>query len=124
MNICSYLFILLCVYTLSIFSANASNNINTSSYFRVIKTNVQQSHAVLNDIEQRVKEIIVERLGVMEEEVVLEANFTEDLGADGLDIIELFMEIEDEFGIEIHDEDRETITTVQQLVDYVILHHN
>jgi acyl carrier protein len=70
-------------------------------------------------IEQRVKEIIVEQLGVEEEEVSPEASFVDDLGADSLDTVELVMAFEEEFNIEIPDEDAEGITTVQDAIDYI-----
>ena len=69
-------------------------------------------------IEMRVKQIIVEQLGVDEEEVVPSAIFVDDLGADSLDIVELVMAFEEEFGFEIPDEDAEKITTVQAAIDY------
>ena len=70
-------------------------------------------------IEERVKKIIVEQLGVKEEEVKSEASFIEDLGADSLDTVELVMAFEEEFDIEIPDEEAEKITTVQSAIDYV-----
>ncbi|NAS09084.1 acyl carrier protein [Acinetobacter haemolyticus] len=71
-------------------------------------------------IEMRVKQIIVEQLGVDEEEVVPSAIFVDDLGADSLDIVELVMAFEEEFGFEIPDEDAEKITTVQAAIDYIM----
>jgi acyl carrier protein len=70
-------------------------------------------------ISDRVKSIIVEQLGVDEEEVTPEASFTEDLGADSLDIVELVMAFEEEFGIEIPDEEAEKINKVKEAVDYI-----
>ncbi|MDU8924635.1 acyl carrier protein [Pasteurellaceae bacterium LIM206] len=70
-------------------------------------------------IEERVKKIIVDQLGVKEEEVKPEASFIEDLGADSLDTVELVMALEEEFDIEIPDEEAEKITTVQSAIDYV-----
>ena len=70
-------------------------------------------------IEERVKKIIVEQLGVKEEDVKPEASFVEDLGADSLDTVELVMALEEEFDIEIPDEEAEQITTVQSAIDYV-----
>ena len=70
-------------------------------------------------VEQRVKEIIVEQLGVNESEVKPEAKFVDDLGADSLDLVELVMALEEEFDIEISDEDAEKIQTVQDAVDYI-----
>jgi len=70
-------------------------------------------------IEERVKEIIVEQLGVEEDEVSPDASFIDDLGADSLDTVELVMAFEEEFNIEIPDEDAEGITTVQDAIDYI-----
>ena len=70
-------------------------------------------------IEERVKKIIVEQLGVKEEDVKPAASFVEDLGADSLDTVELVMALEEEFDIEIPDEEAEKITTVQSAIDYV-----
>ena len=70
-------------------------------------------------VDERVKKIIAEQLGVEEEEVTLEAHFVEDLGADSLDTVELVMALEEEFEIEIPDEEAEKITTVQQAIDYI-----
>ena len=70
-------------------------------------------------IEMRVKQIIVEQLGVDEEEVVPSAIFVDDLGADSLDIVELVMALEEEFGFEIPDEDAEKIKTLQAAIDYI-----
>lgn len=72
-----------------------------------------------SSIEERVKKIIVEQLGVREEEVSNEASFVEDLGADSLDTVELVMALEEEFGIEIQDEQAEKITTIQQTIDFI-----
>ena len=73
-------------------------------------------------VDERVKKIIAEQLGVEEEEVTLEAHFVEDLGADSLDTVELVMALEEEFECEIPDEDAEKITTVQNAVDYAMSH--
>ena len=70
-------------------------------------------------IEERVKAIIVEQLGVNADQVTPDAKFIEDLGADSLDTVELVMALEEEFGTEIPDDDAEKITTVQQAIDYV-----
>ena len=72
----------------------------------------------MSDIEQRVKKIVAEQLGVAEDEIKLESSFVDDLGADSLDTVELVMALEDEFEIEIPDGQAEKITTVQQAVDY------
>lgn len=74
------------------------------------------------DVQERVKQIIVEQLGVGEEEVVPEASFVNDLGADSLDTVELVMAFEESFDIEIPDEDAEKIQTVQDAVNYVVAH--
>lgn len=71
------------------------------------------------DIEKKVKEIIIEQLGVSEEEVKPEASFVDDLGADSLDLVELVMALEEEFGQEIPDEDAEKIATVQDAINYI-----
>jgi acyl carrier protein len=70
-------------------------------------------------VQERVKAIIVEQLGVDSEEVTLDASFTDDLGADSLDIVELVMAFEEEFGIEIPDEEAEKISNVREAVDYI-----
>jgi len=77
----------------------------------------------MSSIEERVKKIVVEQLGVKEDEVSLESSFVDDLGADSLDTVELVMALEEEFGTEIPDEDAEKITTVQQAVDYINAHN-
>jgi acyl carrier protein len=76
----------------------------------------------MSTIEERVKKIVVEQLGVKEDEVTNEASFVDDLGADSLDTVELVMALEEEFETEIPDEDAEKITTVQQAIDYVNSH--
>ena len=73
-------------------------------------------------VEEKVKSIIVEQLGVDAEEVNLEASFTDDLGADSLDIVELVMAFEEDFNIEIPDEDAEKITRVKEAVEYIDSH--
>jgi acyl carrier protein len=73
----------------------------------------------MENIEQRVKKIVAEQLGVDEAEIKLESSFAGDLGADSLDTVELVMALEEEFECEIPDEEAEKITTVQQAVDYV-----
>lgn len=73
----------------------------------------------MSNLEERVKKIIVEQLGVDEAEVKNESSFVEDLGADSLDTVELVMALEEEFDTEIPDEEAEKITTVQAAIDYV-----
>jgi acyl carrier protein len=73
----------------------------------------------MSTIEERVKKIVVEQLGVKEDEVTNAASFVDDLGADSLDTVELVMALEEEFETEIPDEEAEKITTVQQAIDYV-----
>jgi len=70
-------------------------------------------------VEEKVKHIIVEQLGVDEDEVKPEASFVDDLGADSLDVVELVMALEEEFGLEISDEDAEKLTTVKHAIDYI-----
>ncbi|AHD05998.1 acyl carrier protein [Paenibacillus larvae] len=76
----------------------------------------------MSDVLDRVKRIIIERLQVEESEVTPEASFKDDLGADSLDVVELVMELEDEFDLEISDEDAEKITTVGEVLDYIKSH--
>ncbi len=78
----------------------------------------------MSSIEERVKKIICEQLGVKEEAAKNEASFVDDLGADSLDTVELVMALEEEFECEIPDEEAEKITTVQQAIDYVEAHLN
>ena len=73
----------------------------------------------MSDVAERVKNIIVDKLGVDKNEVKDEASFTNDLGADSLDTVELIMEFEKEFGISIPDEQAETITTVGAAIEYI-----
>jgi acyl carrier protein len=74
------------------------------------------------NIEQKVKAIIAENLGVSEDEIKSTSSFIEDLGADSLDIVELVMQMEEEFEVEIPDEEAENIKTVQNAVDYITTH--
>ena len=73
-------------------------------------------------VEDKVKHIIVEQLGVDEDEVKATASFVDDLGADSLDVVELVMALEEEFGLEISDEDAEKLTTVEQAIEYIKSH--
>jgi acyl carrier protein len=76
----------------------------------------------MSDIEQRVKKIVAEQLGVAEVDIKIESSFVDDLGADSLDTVELVMALEDEFEMEIPDEQAEKITTVKQAIDYATAH--
>ncbi len=76
----------------------------------------------MSSIEERVKKLVAEQLGVKEEEVKNEASFVEDLGADSLDTVELVMALEEEFETEIPDEEAEKITTVQLAINYITTH--
>ena len=73
----------------------------------------------MSDIEQRVKKIVAEQLGVNEADIKNESSFVDDLGADSLDTVELVMALEEEFETEIPDDHAEKITTVQQAIDYI-----
>ncbi len=73
-------------------------------------------------IEERVKKIVADQLGVKEDTVATDSSFVDDLGADSLDTVELVMALEDEFECEIPDEEAEKITTVQQAIDYINNH--
>ncbi|MBD3307085.1 acyl carrier protein [candidate division KSB3 bacterium] len=75
------------------------------------------------DIQEKVKDIIAEQLGVDVTEVVPDASFIDDLGADSLDTVELVMALEEEFGIEIPDEEAEKISTVKDAMDYISEHY-
>lgn len=76
----------------------------------------------MENIEPRVKKIVAEQLGVNEAEIKSESSFVDDLGADSLDTVELVMALEEEFEMEIPDEEAEKITTVRQAIDYIVGH--
>ena len=86
---------------------------------RVLKTSINVKLISMSDISTRVKKIIVEKLGVDESEVTPEAHFTNDLGADSLDTVELIMELEKEFNIGIPDDQAESISTVGEAIKYI-----
>ena len=77
----------------------------------------------MSSVEERVRKLICEQLGVKEEEVTADASFVEDLGADSLDTVELVMALEEEFETEIADEEAENITTVKEAIDYISANH-
>ena len=83
------------------------------------ETFLNKDNCVMSTVEQQVKAIVAEQLGVKAEQVTNDASFVDDLGADSLDTVELVMALEEEFEIEIPDEDAEKITTVQQAIDYI-----
>ena len=76
----------------------------------------------MSTVEERVRHIVVEQLGVKEEEASPDSSFVDDLGADSLDTVELVMALEEEFNCEIPDEEAEKITTVQEAIDYIQAH--
>jgi len=82
----------------------------------------KEEYSEMSNIDARVKKIVIEQLGVKEDEVNDSSSFVDDLGADSLDTVELVMALEEEFECEIPDEEAEKITTVQQAIDYVNAH--
>jgi acyl carrier protein len=90
--------------------------------YTIHRTKTFRSTTPMSSIEERVKKIVVEQLGVKEEEVTNTASFVDDLGADSLDTVELVMALEEEFECEIPDEEAEKITSVQQAIDYIKAH--
>jgi acyl carrier protein len=84
-----------------------------------VLVNTKEGYQKMSTVEQQVKAIVAEQLGVKAEQVTNAASFVDDLGADSLDTVELVMALEEEFEIEIPDEDAEKITTVQQAIDYI-----
>jgi len=87
-----------------------------------VTTAARQKEEQMENIEQRVKKIVAEQLGVNESEIKNDSSFVDDLGADSLDTVELVMALEEEFECEIPDEEAEKITSVQQAIDYVNAH--
>ncbi len=92
------------------------------AFYELFYYNTKREVNRMSDVFDRVKRIIVDRLGVDESEVTPEASFKDDLGADSLDIVELVMELEDEFDMEISDEDAEKITNVGEVISYIESH--
>ena len=88
----------------------------------VSRRNREETNMEKDQILEKIKEITADRLGVDEGDVTPEASFREDLEADSLDLVELIMELEEQFGMEIPDEEAEKITTVEEAVDYVSEH--
>ena len=97
---------------------NTGNKIESNSKFERYKL-LNQNFKAMSEVSSKVTEIIVDKLGVDAAEVVPAASFTNDLGADSLDTVELIMEFEKEFGISIPDEDAEKITTVGDAITYI-----
>jgi acyl carrier protein len=85
----------------------------------ILYNSLRGGEVSMADVLERVTKIIVDRLGVDESQVTLEASFKDDLGADSLDVVELVMELEDEFDMEISDDDAENIGTVGDAVSYI-----
>lgn len=88
-------------------------------YYEILYNDLRGGEQTMAEVLERVTKIIVDRLGVEESEVKLEASFKDDLGADSLDVVELVMELEDEFDTEISDDDAEKIATVGDAVTYI-----
>ncbi len=100
------------------FKSGTSNSI--CGNIREYKTSfIWESNKIMSSVEERVKKIVAEQLGVKEDEIQNSASFVEDLGADSLDTVELVMALEEEFETEIPDEEAESITTVQLAIDYI-----
>ena len=116
----------MCHYAADKEEIRASNlaglHIQYTSIAKAVILKISEEYKNMSSVEERVKKIVVEQLGVKEEEVTLEASFVDDLGADSLDTVELVMALEEEFETEIPDEEAEKITTVQQAVNYVNEH--
>lgn len=90
-------------------------------FIKVLKINFNYTieNITMHDITKRIKKIIIEKLDIKEENLFNHTSFIEDLGADSLDIVELIMALEEEFDIEISDEEAEKITTIQKAIDYI-----
>ena len=94
---------------------NSSNELNVA----MEESKYQEAIAPMSSIEERVKKIVVEQLGVSDDQVTPDASFVDDLGADSLDTVELVMALEEEFEAEIPDDEAEKITTVKQAVEFI-----
>jgi|TARA_B100001142_G_scaffold313076_1_gene349198 acyl carrier protein len=94
---------------------NSSNELNVA----MEESKYQEAIAPMSSIEERVKKIVVEQLGVSDDQVTPDASFVDDLGADSLDTVELVMALEEEFDAEIPDDEAEKITTVKQAVEFI-----
>mgnify|MGYP001591132984 FL=1 len=94
---------------------NFSNQLNVAREESIY----QEAIAPMSSIEERVKKIVVEQLGVSDDQVTPDASFVDDLGADSLDTVELVMALEEEFDAEIPDDEAEKITTVKQAVEFI-----
>jgi acyl carrier protein len=92
---------------------------NLDYLVEIIYNDLRGGEQLMAEVLERVTKIIVDRLGVEESQVTLEASFKDDLGADSLDVVELVMELEDEFDMEISDDDAEKIATVGDAVSYI-----
>jgi len=88
-------------------------------YFRLTFQPATTETEAMSSVEERVKKIVGEQLGVSEEQITAEASFIDDLGADSLDTVELVMALEEEFDTEIPDDEAENITTVKQAIEYI-----
>jgi acyl carrier protein len=95
------------------------NNFNVVSHQKIVSLQLKSKNKIMSEIAEKVKAIIVDKLGVEESEVVTDASFTNDLGADSLDTVELIMEFEKEFDISIPDDQAEKIQTVGEAVRYI-----
>jgi acyl carrier protein len=100
--------------------AGLGSGISEAQKLVALIKNRGRRRVVMENIEQRVKKIVAEQLGVNEADIKNESSFVDDLGADSLDTVELVMALEEEFECEIPDEQAEKITTVQQAVDYIL----
>lgn len=94
-------------------------SISVELFVKACVTKQHEELSPMSSVEERVRKIVVEQLGVGEDQVTPEASFVDDLGADSLDTVELVMALEEEFNTEIPDEDAEKITTVKQAIDFI-----